>query len=231
MDFNSKYLATQFDKAVSFITGTNISDVDVQLKLYGFYKQALEGKCNLPKPPIYDLKGRKKWYAWSEMGLMSKEEAMAGYINLVISINPKFDEEKSTGWVTVSTFANDEQPLSENEKTISDWVKDGDLEKIKTFSGNVNVNDAMGMAPIHWASDRGDLDILKFLIEDRSADINFQDDTGQTALHYAVSCSHEAICEYLIGKGARINIQDEDGITALEMCSDEKLKSILVSRN
>lgn len=227
MDFNSKYIAAQFDKAVSFITGTNLSDVEVQLKLYGFYKQALVGKCNLPKPPIYDLKGRKKWYAWSEMGSMSTEEAMAGYIDLVIAINPKFQEEKTGGWVTVSTFFNDEQPLSESEKTISDWVKEGDLEKIKQFSGNINVNDTMGMAPIHWASDRGDLDILKFLIEDCSADINFQDGTGQTALHYAVSCSHEEVCQYLVGKGAKINIQDEDGTTALEMCSDEKLKSIL----
>lgn len=226
MDFNSNDLSNKFDKAVSFISGSNLSDVDMQLKLYGFYKQALEGVCTQPKPPIYDLKGRKKWYAWSEMGAMSKEEAMTSYIHLVKSINPNIETEK-TGWVTVSTFANDEQPLSENEKTISDWVKEGDLNKIKTFVGNINVNDSMGMAPIHWASDRGDLDILKFLVEDRSADINFQDSTGQTALHYAVSCSHEEICKYLVGKGARINIQDEDGITALEMCSDEKLKSIL----
>lgn len=230
MDFNSKYLAAQFDKAVSFVASSNLSDVELQLKLYGLYKQAHEGKCNLPKPPIYDFKGRKKWYAWTEMGSLSTEEAMAGYIDLVVAINPKF-EEKTGGWVTVSTFANDEQPLLENEKTISDWVKEGNLEKIKQFSGNINVNDTMGMAPIHWASDRGDLDILKFLIEDRSADINFQDHTGQTALHYAVSCSHEEICQYLINKGATINIQDEDGTTALEMCSDDKLKSILLSRD
>lgn len=226
MDFNSKKLSDQFEKAVSFISGSNLSDVDTQLKLYGLYKQAMKGICTQPKPPIYDLKGRKKWYAWSEMGSMSKEEAMTSYINLVTTINPNIETEK-TGWVTVSTFANDELPLSENEKTISDWVKEGDLNKIKTFIGNINVNDCMGMAPIHWASDRGDLDILKFLVENHSADVNLQDSTGQTALHYAVSCSHEEICKYLVSMGASINIQDEDGITALEMCLDEKLKSLL----
>jgi len=229
MDFSSKHLPAQFDKAVSFISGSSISDVDLQLKLYGFYKQAVEGKCNQPKPPIYDLKGRKKWYAWSEMGSMSKEEAMTAYVDLVMTINPKFQGEK-TGWIAVSTFANDERPLSEDEKTVSDWVKEGDLERIRTFVGNVNVNDAMGMAPIHWASDRGDLDMLKFLVEDRSADVNFQDDTGQTALHYAVSCNHEEICKYLIGKDARVDVQDKDGVTALEMCLDEKFKSILFRR-
>lgn len=229
MNFTSEHLSAQFDKAVSFISASNLSDVDVQLKLYGFYKQALEGKCNQPKPPLYDLKGRKKWYAWSEMGSMPKEEAMAAYVDLVIAINPKFEGEK-TGWVSVSTFAKDEQPLLENEKTISDWVKEGDLEKIKNFIGDINVNDTMGMAPIHWASDRGDIHMLKFLVEDRSADVNLKDNTGQTALHYAVSCSHEEICKYLVSKGARINIQDEDGVTALDMCSDEKLRSIL-SRN
>ncbi|XP_029343420.1 acyl-CoA-binding domain-containing protein 1 [Acyrthosiphon pisum] len=226
MDFNSKKLSDQFDKAVSFISGSNLSDVDTQLKLYGFYKQAIEGTCTQPKPPIYDLKGRKKWYAWSEMGSMSKEEAMTSYINLVKTINPNIETEK-TGWVTVSTFANDEIPLSENEKTISDWVKEGDLNKIKTFIGDINVHDCMGMAPIHWASDRGDLKILRILVENHSADVNLQDNTGQTALHYAVSCSHEEICKYLVSMGARINIQDEDGFTALEMCLDEKLKSLL----
>lgn len=228
MNFISENVTTQFNKAVSFISASNLSDVDVQLKLYGFYKQALEGKCNQPKPPIYDLKSRKKWYAWSEVSSMSKEEAMEAYIDLVFTINPKFEGEK-TGWVSVSTFVNDEQPLTENEKTISDWVKEGDLEKIKNFVGNINVHDTMGMAPIHWASDRGDIHMLKFLVEDRSADVNFQDNTGQTALHYAVSCSHEEICKYLVDKGARINIQDDDGVTALDMCSDEKLKSILSS--
>lgn len=227
MDFTSKNLSAQFDKAISFISGSNLSDVDLQLKLYGLYKQAMEGKCNQPKPPMYDLKGRKKWYAWSEMGSMSKEEAMAAYVQLVDTINPNIKEEK-TGWVTVSTFANVDQPLSENEKTISDWVKEGDLEKIKTYVGNINVNDNMGMAPIHWASDRGDLDILKFLVENLQADVNFQDETGQTALHYAVSCSYEEICKYLVSKGASIKIQDEDGLTALEMCSDEKLRNIII---
>lgn len=226
MDFSNQHLSVLFEKAVSFVSGSNLSDVDLQLQFYGFYKQALEGKCNQPKPPIYDLKGRKKWYAWFEMGSMTKEEAMASYIGLVKTINPTFETEK-TGWVTVSTFINDERPLLEDEKTISDWVKEGDLERVKAFSGNVNINDAMGMAPIHWASDRGDLDMLRFLVEDCCADVNFQDNTGQTALHYAVSCSHEDICEYLVCKEAKTNIPDEDGVTAVEMCCDERIKSIL----
>lgn len=226
MDFSNQQLIALFEKAVSFVSGSNLSDVDLQLKFYGFYKQALEGKCNQPKPPLYDLKGRKKWYAWFEMGSMTKEEAMGSYIGLVKMINPTFETEK-TGWVTVSTFINDERPLLENEKTISDWVKEGDLERVKSFSGNVNINDAMGMAPIHWASDRGDLVMLRFLVEDCFADVNFQDNTGQTALHYAVSCGHEDISKYLVSKEAKTNIPDEDGVTAIEMCCDEKIKSIL----
>ncbi|XP_025422451.1 acyl-CoA-binding domain-containing protein 4 [Sipha flava] len=226
---DSKHLSVQFEKAVSFISGSSLTDVKLQLKLYGLYKQALEGKCNQPKPPIFDIKGRKKWFAWSEMGLMSKEEAMAKYINLVKDINPNIEAEK-TGWVTVSTFANDEQPLMENEKTISDWVKEGNLDKIKEFAGNINVNDSMGMAPIHWASDRGDFKILTFLVESCSANVNFQDSSGQTALHYAISCGHEDICKYLVSMGAHTNIQDNDGVTAQDLCSDELFKSIL-SRN
>ncbi|XP_050543924.1 acyl-CoA-binding domain-containing protein 6-like [Daktulosphaira vitifoliae] len=226
---SSNNLSTHFELAVSFISGSNLADnVELQLKLYGLYKQSREGPCNQPKPPLYDLKGRKKWYAWSEKGSMSKEEAMEKYIELVKSINPNFQSEK-TGWVTVSTFADKEEPISDSKKTISDWVKEGNLAKILTFKGDININDEMGMAPIHWASDRGNLPILKLLIEELSANINLQDEMGQTALHYAITCNHDDICLYLIEKGAKTDIPDEDGITAFQIFSesDSRLKSLL----
>ncbi|XP_050421428.1 uncharacterized protein LOC126833893 [Adelges cooleyi] len=224
---SSNNLSAQFQQAVSFISGSNISDFDIQLKLYGFYKQALEGKCNQPKPPIYNLKGRKKWYAWSEMGAISKEEAMEQYIELVKTINPNFQSVK-TGWVSVSTLANKEKPISENEKTISDWVKEGNLDKISTYKHNINIIDEMGMAPIHWASDRGNLTVLMFLVENLSADVNLQDDMGQTALHYAISCNHKDVSKYLVDKGARTDIPDDDGVTVIQMCANSKFSSILL---
>lgn len=221
---SSNDLFNQFEQAVSFISGSNLADnVELQLKLYGLYKQSREGPCDQPKPPLYDLKGRKKWFAWSEMGSMSKVEAMERYIELVKSINPDFHSEK-TGWVTVSSFANKEEPILDEKKTLSDWVKEGNIAKISAFKGNININDEMGMAPIHWASDRGNLPVLKLLIEELSADINLQDEMGQTALHYAVTCCHDDVCLYLIEKGARTDIPDDEGMTAFQMISESNSK-------
>ena len=57
----------------------NISNT-IKLDLYKFYKQAMEGDCNIPKPyPIY-FEACAKWTAWDSIRGMSQEDAMKGYI-------------------------------------------------------------------------------------------------------------------------------------------------------
>lgn len=41
---------------------------DFQLSIYGLYKQALVGPCNVKKPSILDMTGRAKWDAWNKLG-------------------------------------------------------------------------------------------------------------------------------------------------------------------
>uniref|UniRef100_A0A8D3EA24 ACB domain-containing protein n=1 Tax=Scophthalmus maximus TaxID=52904 RepID=A0A8D3EA24_SCOMX len=50
------------------------------LKFYSFYKQATVGACNIPRPGFWDAVGKAKWDAWDSLGDMSKEEAMAAYV-------------------------------------------------------------------------------------------------------------------------------------------------------
>lgn len=52
----------------------------LMLKFYGFYKQATEGPCDLPKPAFWDVVGKAKWDAWNKLGDMPKEEAMNLYV-------------------------------------------------------------------------------------------------------------------------------------------------------
>jgi len=54
---------------------------DTKLKFYGLYKQATDGPCNVPKPAFYDVIGKYKWNAWKQNGSMSKEAAMAKYVD------------------------------------------------------------------------------------------------------------------------------------------------------
>ena len=44
-----------------------------------------------------------------------------------------------------------------------------------------------GLAMLHWACDRGHLDVVKFLIS-RGANVNVRDSDLQTPLHYGKIC-------------------------------------------
>lgn len=57
----------------------NISNT-VKLDLYKFYKQAMEGDCNIPKPYAIYFEASAKWIAWDSIRGMSKEDAMKEYI-------------------------------------------------------------------------------------------------------------------------------------------------------
>ncbi|XP_020791340.1 acyl-CoA-binding domain-containing protein 5A [Boleophthalmus pectinirostris] len=54
---------------------------DMMLKFYKFYKQATVGPCNVPRPGFWDAVGKAKWDAWNSLGDMSKEKAMAAYVD------------------------------------------------------------------------------------------------------------------------------------------------------
>lgn len=59
-----KALDLAFDMAASrvasFAASRKLADADA-LRLYGFYKQALDGDCVSARPAIWDRKGRAKW--------------------------------------------------------------------------------------------------------------------------------------------------------------------------
>jgi acyl-CoA-binding protein len=62
------------------------TDNETLLSLYGLYKQALEGDCNVSKPNFFDLKGTAKWDAWNENKSMDKATAMRRYVRKVNKI-------------------------------------------------------------------------------------------------------------------------------------------------
>ncbi|XP_071340843.1 acyl-CoA-binding domain-containing protein 5A [Trachinotus anak] len=68
---------------------------DMMLKFYSYYKQATVGACNIPRPGFWDAVGKAKWDAWDSLGNMSKEEAMAAYVDemkLILEGMPMTDE-------------------------------------------------------------------------------------------------------------------------------------------
>nr|XP_020467412.1 acyl-CoA-binding domain-containing protein 4 isoform X2 [Monopterus albus] len=97
----------QFQAAVEVIhnlpkNGSYKPSYDVMLRFYSLYKQAVCGPCTMPRPGFWDPVGRYKWDAWSRLGEMSSESAMAAYV----------DEMKRVAQEVINTM-----PM--NEKTAS----------------------------------------------------------------------------------------------------------------
>ncbi|KAF8792889.1 Laminin subunit alpha-1 like protein [Argiope bruennichi] len=221
-------LETSFKLATDFVTeNASVMQQDDLLFLYGRYKQATVGVCNEPMPGILKFKSRSKWSAWHELGNMTKEEAMKQYIKKVSQISPDWDaasrkesRKKSHFGPVNSTCQKTDVDLNEDAKTVFDFVKEGNLNRIKELiSSKSSLKDCCdegGLSLLHWACDRGQTEIAEFLISE-GTDINFQDKDGQTPLHYASSCGHEEVINLLLKKGAVTNIYDADGLTPADV--------------
>ncbi|XP_024991732.1 acyl-CoA-binding domain-containing protein 1-like [Cynara cardunculus var. scolymus] len=221
-----------FSAATAFVAATaadrssqKVSN-DLQLQLYGLYKIATEGPCGVPQPSAIKMTARAKWNAWHKLGAMSPEEAMQKYIEIITELYPTWAD-GSTSKRRGVNYSNDAPPMgpvfstfmheeSGNElklDAIHAFAREGDTENLlKCVHGGVSVDtkDSEGRTALHWAVDRGHIDVAEFLL-DMNADVDLKDNEGKTALHYAAVCEREAIGELLVKRNAGRGIKDDDG--------------------
>lgn len=222
---------TLFNKASAYVASGSF-DVSVSDRLYFYsrYKQATEGPCSAPKPSVFDLQGRKKWEAWNSIKGLSKDEAERQYIAKLNELDPTWEDSApiKTGWVSVSTMMK-EPPLDPSEKDVFDFVKEDDLATLKTMPLEaIRARDQNGMTTLHWASDRGYREMVRYLLS-VLPDANEQDHDGQTALHYAASCGHESVVKLLLEHGANVTLRDCEGLSPFDCAEEEKIKALLSS--
>lgn len=211
---------------------------DVQLQLYGLYKIATEGPCSTPQPSALKMTARAKWQAWQKLGAMPPEDAMQKYIDIVTEIYPTWldgsslrrkggdgggstSDAKGPMGPVFSTYVYEEEYGSDSQmEAIHGFAREGDMANLlKCIENGVSVNlkDSEGRTPLHWAVDRGHLNVTELLVG-RDADVNAKDNDGQTPLHYAVTCEREAIAEYLVKHNADIYSKDDDGSSPRDIC-------------
>ncbi|XP_045462682.1 acyl-CoA-binding domain-containing protein 6-like [Harmonia axyridis] len=232
IDFNIQELDENFEQAANHLPKLvpSLSE-ETLLSLYAYYKQGKDGNCNISKPSWFDFKGRAKWEAWKKLDKMPQDQAKALYIDTVKKIDSSFElNAKKERWVVVSTLQNEDTMFTQ-EKNIVDHVKEGNRENVIKCLKNMNdiqLNnlDENGLSLIHWAADRGSVDILSDLLS-YGADINIKDSEGQTALHYSASCGHMDCVRLLLDKGALLNIEDDEGLLPCDVANDENMKQLL----
>jgi ankyrin repeat protein len=97
-------------------------------------------------------------------------------------------------------------------------ITEGDVERVITMVENgakINVRRAYGYTPLMIAAGRGDLEIVKILVN-HGAHLNPRDrDDRKTALVMAYTNGHYDVADYLINQGAWINLEDIRGQTLL----------------
>lgn len=213
------------------------------LQFYAFYKQSTVGVLDTQtqsRPSFFKLQERAKYDAWAALGSIDKDQSMNSYVDLLTKLVPDWYDESSSGsekgsvgnfGVTVSRMQVEEF-IDDSEKSIEDFIRDGNIEKLKELLKDINPEDLNcldenGLGLIHWSSDRGNIEVLKTILNTAGIDINLQDGEGQTALFYASSCGHKACVQLLLEHGADREIVDNEESSCYDVAYDDEIKKIL----
>ena len=107
---------------------------------------------------------------------------------------------------------------------IHDSSGKGDLAKVKAFLARdaklLNLRDADGAAPLHFAVAGGHKAVVEFLLS-KKADVNAKKNDGVTPLHVAASLGKLEIAKLLIAKGAKKDATDSKGRTPLSLAGEK----------
>ncbi|XP_027462669.2 ankyrin repeat domain-containing protein 31 isoform X2 [Zalophus californianus] len=130
-------------------------------------------------------------------------------------------KEKTNSEVCISNIQ--EHKKVQNFRKRQNFLKATCSQEVKT--AGINKRNARGESQLHLAARRGNLTLLKALIES-GADVNLKDNAGWTPLHEASSEGSNDIIVELLKAGANVNCENLDGINPLhDAAANDHLKA------
>ncbi|XP_059188569.1 E3 ubiquitin-protein ligase MIB2 isoform X1 [Centropristis striata] len=81
----------------------------------------------------------------------------------------------------------------------------------------VDVKKEDGFSALHLASLNNHRDVAEILVKEGRCDINIRNNRNQTPLQLAVTQGHTDLVQLLVSEGADVNMEDEDGDTAMHV--------------
>lgn len=101
------------------------------------------------------------------------------------------------------------------------------LKYLHALGENINAPDERGWNATLLASERGDLNTLRFLVEHTGTDVRAKTDQRMTSLMLAAKNGHLETCLYLLDRGANINARSGHGHTALMFAAASGSKELV----
>jgi len=210
---------------------------EVQLSLYGYYKQATVGDCSGTQP--WGMEASMKWKAWHSQAGLTPGEAMKRYVTVLDYAAPGWrqggeaPEDPDSGGVglgpavsRMGAINDPDKPADADETPVGrlcDQVSKGEIDAVrKALQTNPELafqKDKDGMTPLHWAADSGDEEVVLMLLAmlgegpEAFKKVNIRDDNGDTPLHYAVLTERRSVAELLAARGADLYAENDDGET------------------
>ncbi|KAK4707428.1 hypothetical protein R3W88_033029 [Solanum pinnatisectum] len=103
---------------------------------------------------------------------------------------------------------------------------DSSLAFLKKSGGNINFRNDFGLTPLHIATWRNHIPIVKRLLA-AGADPNARDgESGWSSLHRALHFGHLAVASILLQSGASITLEDAKSRTPIDLLSGPDLQGI-----
>jgi acyl-CoA-binding protein len=204
-----------------------------QLQVYGLYKQATVGNCNIDiddAPSVMNVVQRAKYKAWKSLSLQEMDQmtAMQEYIDFTMLL--EFTKE--------ATATDDQADIvypDEDDDQDEDHVMDMGGMGLKPSTPMQQEEEYYYKEPttheerlerdLHIAARDNQPERLKELLllesttsppTPSSLNPNSLDETGQTALHLAADRGHYQCVQILLDHGADVHATDQEGISILQ---------------
>lgn len=104
---------------------------------------------------------------------------------------------------------------------VHEAAKSGDLALLRKLLDQEHdqsllySKDEQGKTPLHWAVGRGQLEIVKVLLDDYHVKVDVVNENEGTPLHVAASQAQPKAASMLLDRGAMVNARAKDGATPL----------------
>ncbi|VFQ61139.1 unnamed protein product [Cuscuta campestris] len=132
-------------------------------------------------------------------------------------VSPSCQKQPMSAWKCSSRGSCKDLWIAAREGSIGDV--DSCLTFLKKSGGNINARNLFGLTPLHIATWRNHIPIIKRLLA-AGADPNVRDgESGWSCLHRALHFGHLAVASILLQSGASITLEDSKSRTPIDLLS------------